>query len=96
MRWSIITIGCLLVGCNMVKPQPEIITIEKPVISCPAPNQVPPVDLAIYQLTNDDVNDPGKVVQAYKATIIQLNSQIDQYRKALQFYEDVSHQPPIK
>lgn len=95
-RTIITTIALLvLAGCatTNVPPPKEILT---PVLSCPAPPVVERPKLLAAELEQTDINDPGKVVQIYAATILQLQGYAEQleaivetYKKAAQEVGDV-------
>lgn len=68
--------GLLLVsGCATTQTggRTELITVPHVVqVECPTPREVTRPSLAIDQLSVDDAKDAGKIVQAYKATVLQL------------------------
>ena len=59
-------------GCASGRTKIE--QVQVPVLVCPAPPIVKRPDLEIYKLTEQDLNDPGKVAQAVKITLVQLQS----------------------
>lgn len=83
----------LLCGCSST-PKKEVVTkvvtkeVKIPVyVECPAPPEIEGPELTIQQLSDQDITDPGKVVQSYKSTvkqlqnhIIELNILLDAYR----------------
>lgn len=92
----ILIIGTLTVGCatTTVEPAPKIkvVTVEKPVIKCPAPPDFSFPRLIIEDLTPEDVNDYGRVVQYWKATLLQLISEIEKRDAALDAYRKMQEE----
>lgn len=81
----------LLTGCGpeyIVKK--EIVTVNKPVPYCPAPPDIPEYVFQVDLLTSADLNDPGKVGQAYKADMIVLRHNDRSLRAALKAYESIN------
>lgn len=94
MRTLIFALTLLATGCGTVAKKdtpdpvqiqrvPQIITAE-----CPTPKDVTRPALLINLLSDEDKNDAGKIAQAYKATILQLQrysseleTMLDAYRK---------------
>lgn len=84
------TLVLVLTGCSATLPQkPEIVYVDKIVTKeCPAPPELSLPKLYTDQLSDQDKEDSGKVVQLYKATVKQLmgavqerDAIIDGYRK---------------
>lgn len=80
----------MVTACAMPIVQPQIVTVDKPVISCPIPPTIPPISLYTKKLKASDVKNPGKVVQYYKADIVQLYEQNQQLRTILNQYKSLS------
>ena len=92
---SIISLS--LVGCSLLpKPQPEIqvVTVNKPILYCPAPPSFSYPKLIIQDLVPGDEKDPGRVVQYYKATVKQLEGEIVARDRALNAYEQIQSLDP--
>lgn len=93
LKTTTILLTALLTACTsgtIIKPQ--IVTVDKPVFSCPVPPVVNDVQLLTSTLTEQDRKDPGKVAQYYKADIIQLQGQIQQYKTVIESYKNISQQ----
>lgn len=76
-----------LTGCaSKVVVQKEIVTVDRPVPFVPPPPQVPKIDSQVEKLTDADIADPGKVVQAYKYDITALRGLVAIYQSILQQY----------
>lgn len=88
------TMISLLTGCGTLikKDSPEPVQIQRvPQIiaaECPAPKDVTRPTLLINLLSDEDKMDAGKIAQAYKATILQLQrysaeleTMLDAYRR---------------
>lgn len=76
--------------------QTKIEQVQVPVLVCPKPPEVARPDLEIYKLTKEDMNDPGKVAQAVKITLVQLQSYgilletvIETYKNTSAAYDDL-------
>jgi hypothetical protein len=89
----------LLTGCPswFKKEDPVIITkvekveVFKPVPVCPTEIKTLKLpsrpSLLIDQLTDNDANDPGKVVQSYKASVKQLLNYSKELESSLNIHE---------
>jgi hypothetical protein len=85
-----------LSGCFHHAVVREPVNVEVPIPFCPAPPAVVKCDFLVDKLTDADINDPGKVGQAYKADMVCLrgaydvhNQILDQYTKTSQSFEEV-------
>lgn len=85
-------IVALLCGCSSA-PKKEVVTkvvtkeVKIPVyVECPVPPELEDPELIIKQLSDQDINEPGKVVQSYKATIKQLQNHIIELNILLDAY----------
>jgi hypothetical protein len=72
MARIIIIIFLFLGGCST--GQTKIDEVQVPILVCPMPPKVSRPELEIYKLSEKDLNDPGKVAQAIKVTLVQLQS----------------------
>jgi len=80
VKLLLITTSIFLSGCFFTKevvrvPEIKIETQyvkEYVPIPCPTPPEVVRPELVIFQLTPEDSMNSGKVVQAYKASLLQL------------------------
>lgn len=73
----------LLTGCPGTIPtvpdKPTIVYVDRIVTKeCPVPKELELPNLMIYQLSDQDRGDPGKVVQLWKATVEQLMGSIQE------------------
>lgn len=91
----IVILVAALTGClnkNTRDRPPEI--VRTPILFCPAPpgldTRVDELDLYINDLTDEDLKDPGKVVQAFRADVYQLMKGRKEDTKVLKKYEDLS------
>lgn len=95
-----ILLSLALTGCaTKVVVQKEIVTVERPVPFVPPPPVVPKYDSQVEKLTDADVADPGKVVQAYKYDITALRGSVaiyesilDQYKASSQNFDQINIQ----
>lgn len=99
--FSLILGLALLSGCasSQVKevfvPQVKIETQfvkEYVPVPCPPPPNVVRPELIIFQLTPEDETSPGKVVKAYKASVLQLQNYSAELEHLLNAYRT---QPPV-
>ena len=89
----IFTAFLILPACTLFTKKEPLIRVEKqiievPVYSCPAPRDISRPALAIDSLTPADKTNPGKVGQAYKATVktlqgyaAELETELNAYKK---------------
>jgi len=90
----------LLTGCAFdsayVKPETkiEVVTVEKPLLYCPAPPVIPYPALMIRGLVPGDEVDPGRVVQFYKATVKQMEGEIRTRDLIINAYDQISKKSP--
>lgn len=89
---SVLLVTLLLAACQPSIIKPQIVTVDKPVFSCPVAPVVPEVQLLTPTLTAADRKDPGKVAEYYKADMVQLQDQVDQYKKIIDQYTKSSQQ----
>lgn len=76
----------ILTGCpGNVKT--EVVEVKIPVSSCPAPKEVLRPTLPIDSLSTTDAADPGKVAQAYKATVRALIGYAQELEQILEGYK---------
>lgn len=71
-RTIIVIFSFFLISCESIPTKVE--QVQVPVLICPKPPDIEKPDLEIYKLTEEDRKDPGKVAQAIKITLIQLQS----------------------
>lgn len=94
MKYTVaITLLLLLVGCSTPKVatiKTEVQYVDKPIFICPAPPLVPTTQLLVDNLTDDDINDPGKVGQAYKHDMLYLRQTNEILRKIIEQYAATS------
>lgn len=74
-------------GCSMQK---EMVPVDKPFPACPKPPVTATYDMWVDQLTDADLNDPGKVGQAYKHDMIYLRKRIAIDQQILEQYDKTS------
>ncbi len=86
-KLALIAMCVVLVACQKTFVKPEIVYVDKPVFTCPAPPAVPQYQLLTSTLTRDDAKNPGKVAQYYNADIVQLKGTIEIYEMILQQYK---------
>ena len=74
----------------------KIDQVQVPVLVCPKPPEIKRPELEIYKLTDEDMNDPGKVAQAVKITLVQLQSYgilletvLETYKNTSEAYDDL-------
>lgn len=85
----------LMVGCNTLQTEPvvQIVEVKVPVNQCPANHQSiqKPIrpKLAIDGITEEDINDPGKVVKSYKITVKQLQGYVQSLEKGFEAYRTI-------
>jgi hypothetical protein len=84
----------LVAGCATTARQPvqqtKVVTIDKPIPFCPAPIDVAACSNYVDNLTDADLKDPGKVVQAYKLDMTCLRITDKILRRILAGYKDTS------
>lgn len=89
----------MLAGCteNPFRPEPVIqtVTVNKPVLYCPAPPAFIYPKLVILDLAPGDEVDPGKVAQHYKAVVKQLEGEVKARDRALRAYEEIQTIDPL-
>lgn len=96
----VLPIFMMLTGCafdpSLFKSDPEIkiVTVNKPVLYCPAPPTFTYPRLLILDLVEGDEKDPGRVVQYYKAAVKQLEGEIQSRDRVIKAYEDIQTQDP--
>jgi len=96
MKYALI-LSLLLAGCGTTQPIERTTTVE---VKVPVPTPIPaPPDsvrpeLMIYQLTDADNKNPGKVVQYYKASIKQLQGYAEQLETVIDGYRKASQATP--
>lgn len=87
-------VAVVLSGCGATIPlEPVIQTqiVDKPIPYCPAPPAVPQIDYyRVDKLTPADINDPGKVGQAYKYDMTFLRNVVRLQQLIIQQYSDTS------
>lgn len=86
----------MLSACATTSVVHDPVNVEVPVAFCPPPPTVPSHDFQVDKLQPTDVNDPGKVGQAYKADMAYLREAqriyimiLEQYGKTSQNFEEV-------
>lgn len=86
-------IGC---GSNQVRIRTEVQEVYVPLLYCPAPPVIERPILPIHQMTEEQLQDPGIVVQHYKATVKilqgyseELETTVKQYDKANDAYQEL-------
>jgi hypothetical protein len=87
----ILVIALLLTGCATTSPtviQP--VTVNKPVLSCPPPPDLPVFTSLVDKLTEQDIANPGTIGQAYVKDMVLLRHLIRQYQQILQEYKQIS------
>ena len=84
-----IAFATILAGCGGVAPI-KMVTVDKPIPMCPKPPEVPVLVSQVDQLTEADVNDPGKVGMAYKYDMTFLRTTNEMYRMILGEYTKTS------
>lgn len=96
MKKALIVLVLLCCGCSLQK---DVIVVDKPFPACPKPPETASYDLWVDQLTDADINDPGKVGQAYKHDMLYLRQRIivdqqilDQYNKTSVNYDQTKQQ----
>lgn len=82
-------------GCFHTAVVREPVPVEVPIPFCPAPPKGIQCEFLVDKLTAEDVTDPGKVGQAYKADMLCLRGAYDvhtlileQYGKTSQSFEE--------
>ena len=91
MKLLIAICACVLLsGCSTLRFKGSVQEVKVPLLYCPAPPDYLRPDLEIHNLTNEELNSPGKVVQAYSASMIQLLAYTQELEKSLQFYQDAN------
>lgn len=96
----VILLISLLSGCafdpSMFKSDPEIkvVTVEKPLLYCPAPPDFEYPRLVIEDLVPGDEKDPGRVVQYWKATAKQLEGEVIKRDTILEAYRKIQNKNP--
>lgn len=83
-------------GPGTVKLRTEVQQVYVPLLYCPAPPDIMRPVLPIHALTDEDADDPGKVVVHYKATVLilegyitELETIVNQYDKSNAEYEEL-------
>ena len=93
IKVALVFVVVLLAGCaeNPFRPDPIIqtVSVNKPVLYCPAPPEFIYPKLVILDLVPGDEKDPGKVAQHYKAVVKQLEGEIKARDRALRAYEEI-------
>ena len=79
-----------LSGCFHHATREVVRTVEVPVPYCPPPPVISPYSYQVDALTPQDVTDPGKVGQAYKADMTYLRDMEEIYKMILQQYKSTS------
>lgn len=80
----------LLAGCpGTTQYVVKTVEVDKPILVCPAPPKLEDYEFQVNKLTPEDIKDPGKVAQRYKADMYYLRRMegvykdiIDRYNKA--------------
>jgi len=76
-----------LIGCASTNPTVDVQEVKIPVGVCPVPKDFVRPALPIDTLTAADINDSGKVVLSYKATVRALEGYIQQLETELNGYK---------
>ena len=86
MKYLLIIAALFLVGCETV-PKKEIVTIQQPILYCPAPNwgELDRPALAIDSINNS--TSAGGIAQRYRASIKQLEDYVERLTRTLQQYD---------
>lgn len=86
-----------IAGCGSNPTKIQTVSVDKPIVYCPAPPAVPTYESAVDKLTPADKNNPGVVGEAYKydMTWLRANNRIykmilDQYSKSSQNFDEVN------
>lgn len=85
---SLTVLALMLSGCSLLTP--KIITVDKPIPFCPPPPKVPECANYVDVLSSSDVQDPGKVAQAYKLDMTCYRNHDRSFRQILEVYQDTS------
>lgn len=90
--FAIIGLALALTACGpgTVKLRTEVQQVYVPLLYCPAPPAIERPALAIHNLTDDDADDPGKVVMHYKATVKQLEGYVTELEAIVKQYDKVN------
>lgn len=79
-----------ITGCATTVPSVKTVTVNRPVPYVPTPPNVPVCTNYIDTLTQADIKDPGKVVQAYKLDMSCYRANDVTFRKIIEEYRRVS------
>lgn len=93
MKHLMIILALALSACATKPPEVKIETVEVKVpvmVPIPAPPVTKRPELVIFQLTDDDKADPGKVSIAYRASIKQLQGYVLQLEAIVEGYRKLS------
>jgi len=97
----IILIALLLGGCNTLPRAPttiikqlDPIRVEIPIVQPCVTDDVPLPELFMGKLTDEDIKDPGKVVQYYTVDVTQLKGVILRQKVLLDACRDGKLPPP--
>lgn len=83
-----------LCGCCTNTPQIKTVLVDKPIPYAPQPPTVPQCTDYTTALSQSDVTDPGKVVQAYVLDLTCYKSNDRTFRMILEQYKKIADQTP--
>lgn len=89
----ITTLCVVLTGCATAGIEIRTVEVPKPIPFIPAPPEVPkqpPNGFLVDKLTDQDLNDPGKVAQSYKYDMLWLREINEIYIQILELYKSGS------
>jgi len=91
-----LALGLTACGPGTIKLRTEVQEVYVPLLYSPAPPEITRPELPISELTDEDIEDPGKVVIYYKATvkilegyITELETIVNQYDRASDEYKEL-------
>lgn len=85
-----LVITLFLVGCADTQYVVKTQIVDKPVLVCPAPPTIEPIEFQVSKLTAEDAKDPGKVAQAYKADMLYLRRMEGVYNDIIKTYKEAA------
>jgi hypothetical protein len=90
----IVPIVLMLTGCPGGLPtKPDVVYVDKIITKeCPEPAKLEVPEMYIHKLTDADKQDPGKVVQYWKATVKQLMGEVQSRDAVIDGYRKTSNE----
>jgi len=91
---TVLLLGIFMTGCSTMNGavKTDVKYVYKPLLVCPAPPAMEKPLLLIDQLSEEDKKDPGKVAQAYKASVKQLTNYLNDLELVVKQYDATSKQ----